>query len=41
MHNKFVELKSAATGGSDKAVVDELERGEGVGLPRVAPADVR
>lgn len=28
MHNKFVELKSAVTGGSDKAVIDEVERGE-------------
>lgn len=28
MHNKFVELKSVVTGGSDKAVVDEVERGE-------------
>jgi uncharacterized protein (TIGR02284 family) len=28
MHNKFVELKSAVTGSSDKAVVDEVERGE-------------
>ncbi|MCR5876229.1 PA2169 family four-helix-bundle protein [Phenylobacterium sp. J426] len=29
-HNKFVELKNAVTGGSDKAVVDEVERGEDV-----------
>jgi uncharacterized protein (TIGR02284 family) len=28
LHNKFVDLKSAVTGGSDKAVVDEVERGE-------------
>lgn len=28
MHNKFVDLKSGVTGGSDKAVVDEVERGE-------------
>lgn len=28
IHNKFVELKSAIAGGSDKAVVDEVERGE-------------
>lgn len=27
-HNKFVDLKNAVTGGSDKAVVDEVERGE-------------
>lgn len=27
-HNKFVELKNAVTGGSDKAVIDEVERGE-------------
>jgi uncharacterized protein (TIGR02284 family) len=27
-HNKFVDLKNAMTGGSDKAVVDEVERGE-------------
>lgn len=30
MHNKFVDLKSGMTGGSDKAVVDEVERGEDV-----------
>jgi uncharacterized protein (TIGR02284 family) len=30
MHNKFVELKSGLTGNSDKAVVDEVERGEDV-----------
>jgi uncharacterized protein (TIGR02284 family) len=30
MHNKFVDLKNAVTGGSDKAVVDEVERGEDV-----------
>ncbi|MDB5460197.1 MAG: hypothetical protein JWO72_1938 [Caulobacteraceae bacterium] len=29
-HNKFVELKKAVTGGSDKAVIDEVERGEDV-----------
>jgi uncharacterized protein (TIGR02284 family) len=30
-HNKFVELKKSVTGGdSDKAVVDEVERGEDV-----------
>ena len=29
-HNKFVELKNAVTGGSDKAVIDEVERGEDV-----------
>lgn len=30
-HNKFVELKNAMTGGgSDKAVIDEVERGEDV-----------
>ncbi len=28
MHNKFVDLKNALTGGSDKAVIDEVERGE-------------
>ncbi|MGZ3275722.1 MAG: ferritin-like domain-containing protein [Caulobacteraceae bacterium] len=28
LHNKFVDLKSGITGGSDKAVVDEVERGE-------------
>lgn len=28
MHNKFVDLKSSVTGNSDKAVVDEVERGE-------------
>jgi uncharacterized protein (TIGR02284 family) len=27
-HNKFVDLKNALTGGSEKAVVDEVERGE-------------
>lgn len=27
-HNKFVDLKNALTGGSDKAVIDEVERGE-------------
>jgi uncharacterized protein (TIGR02284 family) len=27
-HNKFVDLKNAMTGGSDQAVVDEVERGE-------------
>jgi uncharacterized protein (TIGR02284 family) len=30
MHNKFVDLKNSMTGGSDKAVVDEVERGEDV-----------
>jgi uncharacterized protein (TIGR02284 family) len=30
MHNKFVELKNAVTGNSDKAVIDEVERGEDV-----------
>lgn len=29
-HNKFVDLKKAITGGSDKAVVNEVERGEDV-----------
>jgi uncharacterized protein (TIGR02284 family) len=29
-HNKFVDLKNAVAGGSDKAVVDEVERGEDV-----------
>ena len=29
-HNKFVELKNAITGGSDKAVIDEVERGEDI-----------
>lgn len=28
LHNKFVDLKSGLTGHSDKAVVDEVERGE-------------
>ena len=28
MHNKFVDVKNAMTGGSDKAVIDEVERGE-------------
>lgn len=29
MHNKFVDLKNAVTGGgSDKAIIDEVERGE-------------
>jgi uncharacterized protein (TIGR02284 family) len=27
-HNKFVDLKNDVTGGSDQAVVDEVERGE-------------
>lgn len=27
-HNKFVDIKNAVTGGSDKAVIDEVERGE-------------
>ena len=30
MHNKFVDLKSSLTGNSDKAVIDEVERGEDV-----------
>lgn len=30
MHNKFVDLKNAVTGRSDKAVIDEVERGEDV-----------
>ena len=30
MHNKFVDLKNAVTGNSDKAVIDEVERGEDV-----------
>ena len=29
-HNKFVDLKNALTGGSQKAVIDEVERGEDV-----------
>lgn len=29
-HNKFVDLKNAITGGSEKAVIDEVERGEDV-----------
>jgi uncharacterized protein (TIGR02284 family) len=29
-HNKFVDLKNAVTGGSEKAVIDEVERGEDV-----------
>lgn len=28
LHNKFVDIKSAVTGHSDKAVIDEVERGE-------------
>ena len=28
LHNKFVELKTGLTGDKDKAVVDEVERGE-------------
>lgn len=27
-HNKFVDLKNALAGGDDKAVIDEVERGE-------------
>jgi uncharacterized protein (TIGR02284 family) len=27
-HNKFVDLKNALTGGDDKAVINEVERGE-------------
>jgi uncharacterized protein (TIGR02284 family) len=30
LHNKFVDLKNALTGGSDKAVINEVERGEDV-----------
>jgi uncharacterized protein (TIGR02284 family) len=31
LHNKFVDLKNAVTGGADdKAVIDEVERGEDV-----------
>jgi uncharacterized protein (TIGR02284 family) len=30
MHNKFVDLKAGLSGGSDKAVIDEVERGEDV-----------
>jgi uncharacterized protein (TIGR02284 family) len=29
-HNKFVDLKNAIAGGSEKAVIDEVERGEDV-----------
>lgn len=29
-HNKFVDLKNALAGGSEKAVIDEVERGEDV-----------
>jgi uncharacterized protein (TIGR02284 family) len=29
-HNKFVDLKNAITGGDQKAVIDEVERGEDV-----------
>jgi uncharacterized protein (TIGR02284 family) len=29
-HNKFLDLKTAITGGSEKAVIDEVERGEDV-----------
>ena len=29
-HNKFVDLKRAVTSGSDKSVIDEVERGEDV-----------
>jgi uncharacterized protein (TIGR02284 family) len=28
VHNKFVDLKTTVAGGSDKAVIDEVERGE-------------
>jgi uncharacterized protein (TIGR02284 family) len=28
VHNKFTELKGKVTGGSDKSVIDEVERGE-------------
>lgn len=28
MHNEFVGLKNAITGGDDKSVIDEVERGE-------------
>ncbi len=27
-HNKFIDLKNALTGGDDKSVIDEVERGE-------------
>jgi uncharacterized protein (TIGR02284 family) len=27
-HNKFVDIKNALTGGDDKSVIDEVERGE-------------
>jgi len=30
LHNEFVGLKNALTGGSDKSVIDEVERGEDV-----------
>src|SRR5438270_478162 len=30
MHNKFVDLKNALTGGDEKAVINEVERGEDV-----------
>ena len=30
MHNKFVDLKNAIVGGDDKAVINEVERGEDV-----------
>jgi uncharacterized protein (TIGR02284 family) len=30
MHNKFVDLKNAVTGGDEKAVINEVERGEDV-----------
>jgi uncharacterized protein (TIGR02284 family) len=30
VHNKFVDLKNAITGGDDKAVINEVERGEDV-----------
>jgi uncharacterized protein (TIGR02284 family) len=38
IHNKFVELKNAVTGDSDKAVVDEVERGEDIIKGRYARA---
>jgi uncharacterized protein (TIGR02284 family) len=30
MHNKFVDLKNAVAGGDEKAVINEVERGEDV-----------
>ena len=37
-HNKFVDLKNALTGGSEKAVIDEVERGEDVIKAKFAKA---